>query len=144
MKPTIPGQWTGGRPPTKYTFDSFTIARATGLCVERVRERIRRGDFDPRDLVSLSNFIVAQRGEAAALAARAVIAAGRDGAPAGAPTPLLGVTLPSTSTVPPSARMLSARWSASPKSATYTSPNRSWSGPAEGPVTLRFACHAAR
>lgn len=78
--------WRGGRGPRRWSFTAKDVATATGLTPAQVRRlaNAKDGGFDPSDPVSLAAFVTERRGEAAALAARAVVAAAKGGVEAGA------------------------------------------------------------
>lgn len=71
--------------PKKWAFKVADVARAAGLTVAAARRLLNDPKVvDPSDLVSLAAFVTERRGEAAALAARAVVAAAKGGTEAGA------------------------------------------------------------
>lgn len=82
---TEKNRWRGGRAPKKWVFTVADVAAATGLTVAQARRLLNDPDVvDPSDLVSLATFVVERRGEAAAVAARAVVATASRGTGAGA------------------------------------------------------------
>jgi hypothetical protein len=52
-----PAKFGGGRYPAKFTYGYGDVAEAIGCSIQAARKHAQRGSFDPRNLISVLEFI---------------------------------------------------------------------------------------